>query len=288
MTFVREIARRCAQAGVRVIYVPGCERRGNGQSWARWPEGIVDHHTGGGNNIYVDRILIDGRRDLSGPLCNFATLYDGDLALVAEYPANHAGASGGWDTWPLPVTRVFNRQTVGNEIQYRGTEPMSPAQWATILVLNRVTMQVLAEIGAGVLSRNGDPIRIKFHQGTSRTGKWDPGYAPGKTYDIGHFRRTVGRQPQEDDMASVPQAQWDRVYHELTTRFPSRVEGSNYADTMLGYSVNADAHSWRGVKRIDETARAILARWETEDARHEALMARLEALEERLNGPAAT
>lgn len=191
MTFIREIARRCAAAGVRVIYVPGCERRGNGQSWARWPEGPVNHHTAGSNNIYVDRILIDGRADLDGPLTNFATLYDGDLALVAEHPANHAGSSGGWDTWPLPITRLFNRQTVGNEIQYRGTEPMSPAQWRTIVIFNRVVLDVLAEIGEGVLDHNGDPMRIKFHQGTSVTGKWDPGYAPGKTYSIRDFRRTV-------------------------------------------------------------------------------------------------
>lgn len=199
MTFIREIARRCAAAGVRVIYVPGCERRGNGQSWARWPEGPVNHHTAGGRNIYVDRILIDGRSDLDGPLTNFATLYDGDLALVAEYPANHAGASGGWDTWPLPVTRLFNRQTVGNEIQYPGTEPMSRAQWATILIFNRVVLEVLAEIGEGVLDHNGDPIRVKFHQGTSITGKQDPAYAPGKTYDVRAFRRAVAAQHTEPD-----------------------------------------------------------------------------------------
>jgi len=191
MTIIMEIGRRCELAGVRVVRAPGCESRGNGQSWPTRPEGVLNHHTAGARNIYLDQLLLSGRRDLPGPLTNFATLYDGDLALVAAHPANHAGASGGWDTAPLPVTRVFNRLMVGNEIQYPGTEPMSPAQWRTVVIFNRIALDVIG--------RSGQWNRIKFHNGTSVTGKWDPGYAPGKTYDIAAFRRAVAQQ-------STPQA----------------------------------------------------------------------------------
>lgn len=82
-----------------------------------------------------------------------------------------------------------------------------------------------------------------------------------------------------EDMASVPQDQWDRVYNELTSKIQSRVTGSGYKDTMLGYTVNADAHSHNAVRRVNETASAILNRWEAEDARNDRVDARLDSIE---------
>jgi hypothetical protein len=49
-----------------------------------------------------------------------------------------------------------------------------------------------------------------------------------------------------DDMASVPQDQWDRVYQELTKRFPSRSPlrhlGEGEVDTWAGMDLNIDAN----------------------------------------------
>lgn len=274
MTFILEIARRCELAGVHVVRAPGCERRGNGQSWATWPEGPLNHHTAGGRNIYLDRNLIDGRSDLPGPLTNFATLYDGDLVVVAAYPANHAGASGGWDTAPMPVTRLFNRQVIGNEIQYPGTEPMSPAQWRTILIFNRIVLDVIG--------RAGQWNRIKFHNGTSITGKWDPGYGSGKTYDIAQFRRAVAATG-EDDMDANQDRMLRAIFQESTLRLPNRRDdGSDYADTVLGYAANADKFALHAINRIDQTARAIIAYEVERKARDEAMTARLDRIEKML------
>ncbi|USH45031.1 lysin A, N-acetylmuramoyl-L-alanine amidase domain [Gordonia phage Camerico] len=181
---MRDIANMCHELfGTRIVYAPGWETRGNGQNWpAGGPKGFIDHHTAGGNNIYLDQNLINGVPGLSGPLCNFAGLYDGDLALVAAYPANHAGASGGWDTAPLPVTGLFNREVLGIEMQYRGTEPMSAAQYRTLCAVNYCAAKVL-----GWPSFN----RIKNHQGTSVQGKWDMGRGNGVTYDIAQVRRDI-------------------------------------------------------------------------------------------------
>jgi hypothetical protein len=184
MTFVLEIAKRVEARGVPLVLGPNINR-GNGSAWAN-PNGVdghVNHHTGGGNNIYLDGNLTSGVPGLSGPLCNYAILYDGDLAVVSLHPANHAGASGGWDTAPLPHTRDFNRRTLGTEIQYRGVEPMSAAQYKTMCILNEE-----------IRKWHGWPdyARCKTHNGTSLEGKWDPGYAPGKTYDVGALRRDFG------------------------------------------------------------------------------------------------
>ncbi|AOE44541.1 lysin A, N-acetyl-beta-D-muramidase domain [Gordonia phage Jumbo] len=203
---MRDIANMCHERfGTTIVYSPGWETRGNGQSWpAGGPKGFVDHHTAGGNNIYLDQNLISGVPGLSGPLCNFAGLYDGDLALVAAYPANHAGASGGWDTAPLPRTGMFNREVLGIEMQYRGTEPMSPEQYQTLLAVNFCA--------AEVLGWEKDYRRIKNHQGTSIQGKWDMGRGNGVTYDINQIRRDIaakGGTAANDDKT------WDRVLTQM-------------------------------------------------------------------------
>lgn len=180
---IRDIMNRAEQLGARVWYSAGWENRGNGQSWPTGgPKGFVNHHTAGGNNIYLDQNLITGIPGLQGPLCNFALLYDGDIVAVSAYPANHAGASGGWDTAPLPHTGMFNREVLGVEIQYRGVVPMADIQYKNATILNQAAKEVLGWPDYG---------RIKFHQGTSIQGKWDPGYAEGKTYDIYKFRKDV-------------------------------------------------------------------------------------------------
>ena len=49
-----------------------------------------------------------------------------------------------------------------------------------------------------------------------------------------------------DDMAQVPQDQWDRVYREVTQQLPSRSPlrhlGEGLVDTMAGFTLNADGH----------------------------------------------
>jgi len=63
---------------------------------------------------------------------------------------------------------------------------MRPAQYRSATILARVVTEVL-----------GVPMsQVKAHDGTSITGKWDPGFAPGptpnsrgKTIDIAAFRR---------------------------------------------------------------------------------------------------
>lgn len=207
MTVILDITERIRRRGdVNIVAVAGCESRGNGNQWHPniKQEGVhVNHHTAGGNNIYYDKNLVSGVPGLSGPLCNWCIMYDGDLGIIAAYPANHAGASGGWDTAPAPVTNDFNRRSFGTEIQYKGTEPMSPAQYRTMCILN---FEITAHMGWEL-----DYRRSKFHQGTSIQGKWDAGYAPGKTYDIFQVRRDIakvsGAAPAGGDDAN-----WDRIY----------------------------------------------------------------------------
>lgn len=178
---IAEIAKRFAAVSGRAVhYEPGWEWRGNGQTSAY--EGIVNHHTATGYANQNLGVLINGRPDLDGPLCNFCTWPNGDIGVIAAHPANHAGASGGYNTAPLPNTGAFNKFVIGNEIIYPGNSPMTPEQYRSATILSRIAVDVVGW---------GDPARVKAHAETSVTGKWDPGYAPGKTIDMSAFRRDV-------------------------------------------------------------------------------------------------
>jgi hypothetical protein len=134
--FHLNLAAYCRSRGVTVEFIPGWESRGNGQS-ADYVGGII-HHTAtrssDANPFPTRDILIKGRSDLPGPLCNWAGSWNGVLWVVAAHPANHAGASGGRSMGPLPVTTLFNRRVLGLEIDYAGNSPMSNAQYRSALV----------------------------------------------------------------------------------------------------------------------------------------------------------
>lgn len=192
----REVMARLRAAGITVHEQPGWETRGNGQTSAY--EGIIIHHTATGEANQNLSVLINGRSDLSGPLCNTCGWADGSVGLIAAHPANHAGASGGYNTAPLPKTGLFNKLVWGHEIIYPGSSPMTPQQYRTAGILAKICTDVFGY---------SDINRAKGHAETSITGKWDPGYAPGKTLDLNKFRadaRNALAVPiirKEDDMA---------------------------------------------------------------------------------------
>lgn len=199
-----EINARLRAAGVTVREAAGWQDRGNGQSSAY--EGGLVHHTATGFGIAVPgtgqgNLLINGRPDLRGPLCNYAGNDDGSLTVIAAHPANHAGASGGRSMGPLPTTSLFNRRVLGLEIVYPGTTPMRAAQYQSALVWARVVADVVG---------GGDIERVRAHAETSITGKWDPGYAEGKTIDMAAFRRAA-KTVLEDDMQLTDKVDWDRI-----------------------------------------------------------------------------
>lgn len=189
---IGDIAAEFNRLGGRSVFTRGWESRGNGQTSNYG--GLLLHHTAGSRNVNIDQILISGRWDLAGPLCNFCIMYDGDLGVIAAHPANHAGASGGWDTAPFPRTGLFNREIIGCEIQYPGVEPMAQVQYESAKRLATATLNVLGKVGQYQW--------VKFHQGTSVEGKWDPGYAEGKTYNISSFRNDAKGTVQGEDMNS--------------------------------------------------------------------------------------
>lgn len=87
---MRAVANLCVERGLVVKYSSGWESRGRPYSFNP-TAGVIAHHTGGAEDI--DNVLINGRSDLPGPLCQYALHKNGDVVLIAAGYANHAGES---------------------------------------------------------------------------------------------------------------------------------------------------------------------------------------------------
>jgi hypothetical protein len=208
VSFARAVADGLRRHGVVVHFHPGWEWRGNGQTSAY--AGGVMHHTGAAFDGGFD-VLVNGRADLPGPLCNSNGWADGSITIIAAHPANHAGAAGGSWARPFPDTRNFNRMVWGHEIMFPGTVPMTRAQYRSALILGGVI--------SGILGRP-NPEWIRLHYETSVTGKWDFGagrghgvWFPGATYrrDIWPALNDGAPSPSPEDDMPTPQELWDHL-----------------------------------------------------------------------------
>lgn len=122
--------------GLDVVEHRGWETRG---SASFQPGGVVCHHTGPGSVEGLIRLVISGRSDLDGPLCQVLLAPDGVCHLIAAGKANHAGP-GGWRGLS-GNSRVFGIEAV---------HPGSPAvPWPTI------QLDAYVECAAGMLDLAG-------------------------------------------------------------------------------------------------------------------------------------
>jgi hypothetical protein len=199
---------------IKITAEAGWETRGNGLS-GNYEGGIV-HHTATPSSAArpfpTQTMLRTGRSDLPGPLCNYAGPYCTTGApwihLMAAFPANHAGASGGRSMGPLPVTTLFNPRVLGLEIDYAGLTPMSDGQLYVAKLWSRAV--------ADVLGRSTEYTRA--HMETSITGKWDPGYANGRTIDMAAFRRGAATiTPGGDEDLDAEQARQLKYIYDHAT-----------------------------------------------------------------------
>jgi hypothetical protein len=105
---MRAIMRIGAGLGVRYMESPGWTTRGRDADFI--PECHLQHHTAAERDI--DALLINGRPDLAGPLCNWAGHNDGVMVALAAGRANHAGVGtcpssrsyGVEQTGPVPLS----------------------------------------------------------------------------------------------------------------------------------------------------------------------------------------
>jgi hypothetical protein len=141
------IADRLRAAGLRVVEVAGWQTAGS-DSFA--PGGSVNHHTAGPSSGSTPSLLtcIEGRPDLSGPLCNVYQSREPsgvDVAyVIASGRANHAG-EGGWRGLS------GNASVYGLEIEHDG-----------LTALPQGRIDTAARIHAAMFT--GDPANVCQHR----------------------------------------------------------------------------------------------------------------------------
>jgi N-acetylmuramoyl-L-alanine amidase len=84
---MEEAAALMRDAGLTVLEYSGWENIGRSSDLYPWA--LIDHHTAAEDDI--TSMLVKGRSDLPGPLCNFELRKHGDWCLIASGRANHAG-----------------------------------------------------------------------------------------------------------------------------------------------------------------------------------------------------
>lgn len=143
--------------GLVVRTVPGWETRG---SSSFFPGGHVCHHDAIATRwTSPPSILINGRSDLAGPLCNFALASDGTVWLVAAGRANHAG-EGGW------MGLSGNSSVWGTEAQNSG---LGDQQWP------KVQVEAYARLCAATAEYSGfTQDHVCFHREWAAGRKIDP------------------------------------------------------------------------------------------------------------------
>lgn len=196
MGAVRDLVNELRRRGVTVHEWQGWEGRGNENVREINPKGAILHHTGTDYGFAFPGLVSSTRPDLlGGVLANFAGNVDGSLTVLASGLAWHAGGGYGPNQGPLaPYANNRNYYTVGLEIVYPGSSPMTDAQYRTALVFSKA----VADLFAG-----GNMEYIRAHaevNGKGYLGKWDPGYAPGLVIDMNRFRQEALSASTGDDV----------------------------------------------------------------------------------------
>lgn len=228
-------------AGLTVIETPGWQSRGHGD--VRNIRGVMCHHTCGPLHGDIDdlHVLVDGRSDLPGPLCELGLARSGTYHVVSAGKPWHAG-NGNWQG----VTDG-NGQMIGIEAENTGeTSGPRADTWPEVQMdaYKRGVAAILQHIGA-------KPIMCCGHKeyALPKGRKDDP------NFDMGAFR---------NDVAKIMGQQVDEYPKEVTVL----VDGLNVREkdsstskvlrslkkgdkvTVTGLTKNADT-AWLSLQTVD-------------------------------------
>lgn len=223
--------------GLTVIEVNGWRTRG---SEGFDPHGAVNHHTAGAakGNAPSLRIVVEGRSDLSPPLCNVLQARDDTCYLIAAGRANHAGAgswkglSGNSKVWGLEVEHVgtavepfpphryettikihtafarcskFKAEMVAQHYEWAG--PRKPDFFKGAIDPNRFRSDIAARLAGAPHTTPAAPPQEAFDMGMALSPSWGTIKANGRT----EFFHLVKADAKAFNVISYNDARLDRV-----------------------------------------------------------------------------
>lgn len=147
MPYILGIPAALAARGLAVETVPGWETRG---SSSFGPAGVVDHWTAGPRGATGRpslNVVIHGRSDLPGPLCQVYLDRNGIPVVVAAGRANHAGAGG-------IRGLVGNSSVFGIEAEAGGDGDWTAAQRQNYPIVNAALLDLMGRDASWVFGHN--------------------------------------------------------------------------------------------------------------------------------------
>ena len=171
LTWLPEVLEK---AGLKVAETPGWRTRGRADMGR--VRGVMCHHTANPHrgNMPTLNLLMHGRPDLPGPLCQLGLGRDGTYYVVAAGRANHAGR-GAWEG----VT-TGNSSFIGIEAEHSG-DPKDPWPPEQVDAYHRGVAAILKHVGA-----NANMCCGHKEYALPPKRKCDP------TFDMPAFRSAVG------------------------------------------------------------------------------------------------
>lgn len=193
LTWLADVARA---TGFPVVEVAGWESRG---STVFGPHGLVWHHTAGRatGDMPSLNLLVNGRSDLPGPLCQYGLGRSGTIYVVAAGRANHAGA-GSWNGL------TGNVSVIGIEAEHTGK---SSEPWP------EVQLEAYRALSAAILRQLDTTTDFLCgHKEWAPTRKVDP-ISLNMNAERGRVAALLDLDQQEAAMAvsSWAQASWDKA-----------------------------------------------------------------------------
>ena len=243
---MRAIGKLCQERyGLRVVEISGWTTRGRSATFA--PRFTIEHHTAA--SVDITNMLINGRPDLNGPLCNFELRKDGTVGLLAAGRANHAG-----------VASVSSSESYGIE----ATGPIPTGNTGVKAFPN---YGAYVKLVAAICQHHGWGMdRVKAHKEITPR-KIDP------VFNMAVFRDDVaaamqGQPPEEDDMTPEQAKQLEAIYQALI------VPGTTNPDDTM------DKQFWR--MREVQTGMVVPGTRTVGEA-YELLFARVRTIERQVN-----
>ena len=208
---MRECAALMRDSGLTVIASSGWENRGRSSDVNYWA--TLCHHTANPNDN--DDILINGRPDLSGPLCNWALHEYGDWVLIASGRANHAGEG------TLPSSESYGVEATGPQ-DY-------PDKYGTAAFPNNYDSYVVG-VACILAVMGGDTGDVFGHKETATP----PGRKIDPYFDMGQYRGAVKEaEPGEEEDLKDDERKWLKALYDETVTTGG--DGKQTSDATLAY-----------------------------------------------------
>lgn len=170
--------------------------------------GIGNHHTGAEDNKAGRDILWHGYGSLPGPLCHAGITQDGAVLLNGWGRVNHFGL-GDDDVLKMVISEKYTGSPKPNEANTDGNRYFYGFEWMYNGLSNPETShpklyRTAVRLNAAICTYHEWTEKSSIGHGNWQPGKWDPGVAKGKFFDLARFQNHVEQAIKEGPKPKLP------------------------------------------------------------------------------------